>query len=82
MAKKYAILPDQNAEIYGYTPTRFRIRALRDIPEHGVLAGDLGGFVQSERNLSQTGAAWIADLASATDRSHVGGDSLLSGNAR
>lgn len=82
MAKKYAILPDQNAEKYGYTPTRFRIRALRDIPEHGVLAGDLGGFVQSERNLSQTGAAWIADLASATDRSHVGGDSLLSGNAK
>lgn len=42
MAKKYAILPDQNADQYGYTPTRFRIRALRDIPEHGVKAGDLG----------------------------------------
>ena len=82
MAKKYAVLPDQFATKYGYTPTRFRIRALRDIPEHGVKAGDLGGFVQSERNLSQTGAAWIADVASATDRSHVGGDSLLSGNAK
>jgi len=82
MAKKFAVLPDQNAAKYGYTPTRFRIQALRDIPEHGVKAGDLGGFVQSERNLSQTGAAWIADIASATDRSHVGGDSLLSGSAK
>lgn len=30
-----------------------RIRALRDIPAHGVKAGDLGGYVESEFNLEQ-----------------------------
>ena len=29
-----------------------RIRALRDIPEFGVKAGDLGGWIEKERNLS------------------------------
>jgi hypothetical protein len=28
-----------------------RIRALRDIPCAGVKAGDLGGFVEGEKNL-------------------------------
>jgi hypothetical protein len=48
----------------------YRIRALRDIPLYGVKAGDLGGFVESEKNLSQDGDAWIS------------GNALVSGNAR
>ena len=39
-----------------------RIRALRDVRED-VRAGDLGGFVQSEENLSQEGSCWIYDNA-------------------
>lgn len=35
----------------------YRIRALKDFAD--VKAGDLGGFVQSERNLNQGGNAWI-----------------------
>ncbi len=53
-----------------------RIRALRDIPEHGVLAGDLGGFVQSERNLSQTGAAWIGGNAVVLGEGRVEDDAI------
>ncbi len=53
-----------------------RIRALRDIPEHGVKAGDLGGFVQSERNLSQTGAAWISGDAVAMGESRIEDDAI------
>lgn len=36
-----------------------RIVAARDIPEIGVQEGDLGGYVESERNLSHQGTAWI-----------------------
>lgn len=40
-----------------------RITALRDIPRHGVKAGDLGGWIESERNLSQSDDAWISGNA-------------------
>ena len=53
-----------------------RIRALRDIPHHGVSAGDLGGFIRSERNLSHFGDAWVGDNA------RVSGDATVCGSAR
>jgi hypothetical protein len=77
---KYELLRDQVRHI-GLDQRVFRIRALRDIPEHKVRAGDLGGFVESERNLSQHGAAWIADDAMAIGGSHVEDDALLRGDA-
>ena len=36
---------------------------MRDIPRHFVRAGDLGGLVESERNLSQEGDAWVSGKA-------------------
>lgn len=36
-----------------------QIQALRDIPRFNVKRGDLGGMVEGENNLSQTGNAWI-----------------------
>ena len=41
----------------------FQIRALRDIPRHGVKKGDLGGWAASEYNLSQYGDAWVSGNA-------------------
>ncbi len=39
-----------------------RIRALCNIPRHGVKAGDLGGFIETEANFSHfNNEAWIAD---------------------
>lgn len=38
----------------------YRIQALRDIPEHDVKAGDLGGIVIGSGNLSQKDSCWIA----------------------
>lgn len=43
-------------------PWLHRIQALKTINEW-VEAGELGGFVQSEQNLSQEGACWIYDDA-------------------
>jgi hypothetical protein len=53
-----------------------RIRALVDIPGNDVKAGDLGGWIEVERNLSQKGAAWVADEA------RVMGEALVMDSAR
>jgi hypothetical protein len=60
----------------------FRIRALRDIPEAGVKAGDLGGFVGSEGNLSQEGGAWVYRYARVSDCARVSGYAQVYGDAR
>ena len=44
-------------------PWLHRIRALRDVRED-VHAGDLGGFVQSEENLSQEASAGLRETLS------------------
>ena len=59
-----------------------RIRALRDIPRHGVKAGDLGGLIEKENNLSQDGDAWISDDARVSGNACVFGDAYISGDAR
>lgn len=59
----------------------YRIRALRDIPEHRVKAGDYGGWISSEYNLSRDGAAWVGGNAIVCERARVGGDALVTGNA-
>ena len=57
-------------------PWLHRIRALQDVREN-VHAGDLGGFVQSEENLSQEGSCWIFDNAIAAEESCVSGNADL-----
>lgn len=61
--------------------TLHRIRALRDIPRHDVRAGDLGGYVQSEANLSHEGDAWIADRAWAYENAYVCDNALMCDDA-
>ena len=53
--KKYEILKDQAITMNG--SSIYRIRALKDFGD--VKAGDLGGFVASEENLSHEGPCWI-----------------------
>lgn len=49
----------------------FQIQALRDIPEHGVKAGAFGGYVHSEKNLSQNGDGWIGEDSYVLDEAFV-----------
>lgn len=65
-AKKFEITDITHPDM----PRLRRIRALRDIPSAGVEAGDLGGWVEKEFNLSQSGTAWVS------------GNAEVSGNAR
>lgn len=71
--KKYK-LTGETKEIDG--KILHRIRALIDIPEHDVKAGDLGGWIEAKRNLSQNGEAWVTGSACVT------GKAWVSGNAR
>jgi len=52
----------------------FRIKALKSFSNVGV--NELGGYIQSEKNLSNTGNAWVYDNA------RVYGDAQVYGNAR
>jgi hypothetical protein len=52
----------------------FRIKALVDIEEYGVKKGDLGGWIEKEDNLSQSGNAWIFGEAKVSGSAEVSGD--------
>jgi UDP-3-O-[3-hydroxymyristoyl] glucosamine N-acyltransferase len=78
MDKKYEVLKDRWDIADG--DTLYRIRALRDFGT--VKAGDLGGLVSGEHNLSQVGDCWIHDPAIACDNSVVKDDALLFDKSR
>lgn len=63
-------------------PFLHRIRALRDICGE-IHAGDIGGFVESESNLSAEpgDCAWIFDDAIAAGDAYVDQDACLRGDA-
>ena len=69
--KKYE-LTEETTNIFG--KTLHRIRATRDFSN--VHAGDLGGFIENEFNLSHDENAWVYGNAG------VGGDAWVYGNAR
>ena len=55
MSKKYE-LTDMTREYEG--KTLYCIRALRDFGD--IKAGDYGGWIENEENLSQTNKCWLA----------------------
>lgn len=59
-----------------------RIRALRDIPRCGVKEGDLGGWVESEGNLTQEGDCWVSDDAQVFGNARVCDAAQVCGDAR
>lgn len=58
----------------------FQIRALKDFRD--VKAGDLGGYIEKEENLSQEGNAWVYDEAQVFGNARVYGDALIHDNAQ
>ena len=75
--KKYE-LTEETKVIGG--KTLFRIRALRSFGD--IKAGDLGGFIENERNLSHEGNAWVSGDARVEDNARVDGDAWVDGNAQ
>lgn len=75
--KKYE-LTGETREVDGVTV--YRIRALRTIRLRAD-AGDLGGWVSGEKNLSQNGDCWIGVNATVMEQARVQGDARVTGDA-
>ena len=76
MSKKYK-LTNEMIEVNG--AVLHRIKALVDFSD--VEAGDLGGWVENERNLSHDGKAWVYDNARVYGDARVCGNAWVSGDA-
>ena len=77
MEKKYEILKDTEKDFFGRKV--YRIKALKDFSD--IKKGDIGGYVESEYNLSQKGDCWIYDEAVACDNSVVCNNAVVCGNS-
>ena len=76
MNKKYEFVPGDEIVIAPGRTVK-RIRALVAIAALGIAPGDTGGYIESEKNLSQVyGNAWVFGDA------RVFGDALVFGDAR
>ena len=74
--QKY-ILTNETFELLGHA--LYRIQAVRDFAD--VKSGDLGGFVESTSNLSQSGNCWIYDNACVFGNASVSIDAKVKDHA-
>lgn len=82
MRKKYELT--EELKILADGAVLRRIRAVRDfILANGanVHAGDLGGWIECEENLSHDGSAWVYDNAAVSDNARIFGGARVFGNA-
>lgn len=78
MDKKYELLKD---DCINYARiTLYRIKALRNFGD--VKAGDLGGYIESEKNLSHEGECWTYGNACIFDNAKVYEDAKVYENAK
>lgn len=75
--KHYKIREDLSTEFEGRP--LYRIEALKDLLQHNVKRGSIGGFVESYNNLSDN--AWVYDDAKVFGDARVYGNARVSGNA-
>ena len=79
MSKKYELLKDQF--ITGYSGKKlYRIKALKDFGD--VKKGDIGGFIRTEKNLSQKGKCWVYDDAVIDEYALVYGNAKIRNKAK
>ena len=76
--KKFELISEFVTNVFG--KKLFRIKALVSFGD--VSAGELGGFVEKEENLSNNGNAWVSGNARVSGNAWVSGDALVSGNAQ
>ena len=84
MDKKYRLLENDTFRFKddnGIVRKLYRIEALQEIRED-VTVGTKGGYVECERNLSQTGSCWIYDDAKVYDMAKILDDAIVYDNAR
>lgn len=80
ITKKYEFVEDDTITMPITGRVLHRIRALVDIPNR-CKAGDLGGYIESERNLSHNGSCWVAHNAKVCADALVIEDAYVRNNA-
>ena len=75
--KKYELISETKSFL---GKTLYRIKALISFSD--VKIGDIGGFVESDKNLSHDGDAWVYGDARVWGDARVCGDARVWGNAR
>ena len=75
--KKYELLVEDTITFFGVQ--LFRIKAL--ISFSGIEKGEIGGYIASEKNLSQYGDAWVYGNARVYGNAWVYGDVRVYGDA-
>ena len=75
---KYTLVKEDTKIIYN--TTLYRIKALKDFGN--VKRGDLGGYIESEKNLSQEGDCWVFGDARVFENARVFGNAEVYGNAK
>lgn len=76
--KKFELTAEFVTNVFG--KKLFRIKAL--VAFGDVSAGELGGFVEKEENLSNNGNAWVYGDAQVYGNAQVSGNARVYGNAR
>ena len=79
MEKKYELVKDDFVMVNGNK--LYRIKSLIDI-EPWVAAGQLGGYIEKEENLSHEGNCWVFDHAMVYDKAVVKDNAVVSLNAQ
>lgn len=75
--KKYELLKDDTIEVAG--KTLFRIKALISFKD--IRKGEIGGYVEAERNLSQSDNACVTGNARVSGNACVSDNAWVTGNA-
>lgn len=82
--KKYVLMQDMHPEGCYSANTLKRVKAVKDFGN--IKAGTLGGYIESEANLSQTGNSWVGcdsrGCARVEGNSKVYGNALVEGAGR
>ena len=76
--KRFKLRTDLTIEVG--EKTLYRIEATKDIERFGVKAGDLGGYIEKEDNLS--GIAWVSGNAKVYGNAMVSEYAFVSGEAK
>ncbi len=81
MSKKYKLTNNTTRKLFNGKPL-YKIKALKDFKTvNGILvrAGDFGGYVMSEKNLSQYGNSWIDGYSLAYGNAQILDNAVLCG---
>lgn len=77
MEKKYQLRKDLTKKVNG--KTLYRIEALKSF--YDVNKGELGGYIESENNLSHDGSCLVYDEACVLDKAIIKGNIMVSANS-